>query len=299
MYYTHTHDHHHHHTDTRTRTRTRTRTTCSSTETISPSFFLSAQDIAVSPSCIGGLRNGIDMADAATTRPRHLHLGSSALNTRNGTQPLHRHHHPTGETDTHILFSVDVSLGFEQLDHNVGMHIVSSTHQRRPTTLRTHDGMLRDRPEVCGHHSSDTHVIFGVDVSLGFEYLDDSVGIPIQSSKYQRRHAMLRTHNDTLRDRPEVCGHPPSDTHSINFGVDVGLGFEQLDDSGGMRILSSFHQRRVTILRTHNDILRDRPEVCVHPSSGRHYYATLQHQNTLTYISASGLMPDASSLLTS
>ena len=100
-----------------------------------------------------------------------------------------------------------------------------------------------------------------VDVSLGFEQLDDSVGIPIADSTHQRRLVVLRTRNDTLRDRPEVCGHPSSDTHVI-FGVDVGLGFEQLDGSIGMSPSNSIHQRRPIILRAHNDILRDRPEVC-------------------------------------
>ena len=49
-----------------------------------------------------------------------------------------------------------------------------------------------------------------------------------------------------------MCGHPSSDTHFI-FVVDVGFGFEQCDGDIGMTTMSSHQQRRVIILRTHND----------------------------------------------
>ena len=40
------------------------------------------------------------------------------------------------------------------------------------------------------------------------------------------------------------------------FGVDVGLGFDQCDGDIGMALNSSHQQRRVIILRTHNDTER-------------------------------------------
>ena len=52
-----------------------------------------------------------------------------------------------------------------------------------------------------------------------------------------------------------MCGHPSSDTHVI-FVVDVGLGFNQCDGDIGMALTSSLHQRRVLILRTHDDTER-------------------------------------------
>ena len=70
---------------------------------------------------------------------------------------------------THLIFGVDVGLGFEQYDGSIGIILFTSHHQGRPTMLRTHNGILRDRSEVCGHHSSDTHYSLGVDVRLGFE----------------------------------------------------------------------------------------------------------------------------------
>ena len=52
---------------------------------------------------------------------------------------------------------------------------------------------------MCGHTSSDTHVIFGVDVGLGFEQCDDNIGMALRSSRHQRLDIKLRTHNDTER----------------------------------------------------------------------------------------------------
>ena len=39
------------------------------------------------------------------------------------------------------------------------------------------------RPEVCEYPSSDTHSIFGVDVSLGLDQYVDNIGMPIVSSE--------------------------------------------------------------------------------------------------------------------
>ena len=77
------------------------------------------------------------MADAATTHPRHLHLGSSALNPKGCSTSAHTHHHPTGETNTHFIFGVDVGIGFEQCDGDIGIVPSSSLNQRRAIILRT------------------------------------------------------------------------------------------------------------------------------------------------------------------
>ena len=52
--------------------------------------------------------------------------------------------------------------------------------------------------------------LLGVDVSLSFEQLDGNIDIPTGSSYHQRRAMKLGTHNDILRDRMGVCGHPSS-----------------------------------------------------------------------------------------
>ena len=52
-----------------------------------------------------------------------------------------------------------------------------------------------------------------------------------------------------------MCGHPLSDTH-FRFGVDVGFGVDQCDGDIGMIVLCSRNQRRLIILRTHNDTER-------------------------------------------
>ena len=84
---------------------------------------------------------------------------------------------------------------------------------------------------MCGHTSSDTHVIFGVDVGLGFEQCDGDIDMTSHSSPHQRRVIKLRTHNDT--ERPSKCGHPSSDTH-VSFVVDIGFAFDQCDDRIGI-----------------------------------------------------------------
>ena len=78
------------------------------------------------------------MADAATTRPQHLHLGCSALNPKgcSTSTHTHHHHHPTGETNTHVIFVVDICLGFEQYDGDIGMALMRSHHQRGVIILR-------------------------------------------------------------------------------------------------------------------------------------------------------------------
>ena len=122
---------------------------------------------------------------------------------------------------------------------------------------------------------------------------------------------MLPTHNNTLRDRPEVCGHHSSDTHLV-FGVDVSLGFGQFDSNIGMPFDSSHGQRRVPSLQANNGILRDRRASLIwavllrNPpvQSARQNYLNLHHNIgifllTDLFLSSSGLMPEANSLLTS
>ena len=88
------------------------------------------------------------MADAATTRPRHLHLGSSAINLKRCSTSAHTPHPPTGETNTHIIFGVDVCLGFEQRDGTLGVPFGSGHYQRRVVILRTNNDTLRDSAGV-------------------------------------------------------------------------------------------------------------------------------------------------------
>ena len=106
---------------------------------------------------------------------------------------------------------------------------------------------------MCGHPSSVTHVIFGVDVCLGFDQCDGDIGMTTNSSHDQRRGIILRTQIDT--ERQCKCADIPHLTHFI-FGVDAGFGFEQCDGDIGVLINSSPHQRRDMKLRTHNDTER-------------------------------------------
>ena len=100
------------------------------------------------------------MADAATTRPRHLHLGSSALNPKGCSTSAHTHHHPTGETNTHvIIYDVDVCFGFEQCDGDIGTATTSSHHQRRLITLRTHNDTERQSKCAGIPHMTRTLVL--------------------------------------------------------------------------------------------------------------------------------------------
>ena len=127
--------------------------------------------------------------DISTLAPAH--------STPKGAQPLHTHHHPTGETNTHVIFGVDVGFGFEQCDGDIGTAMTSSLHQRRAIILRTHNDT--ERQPKCGHPSSDTHFIFVVDVGFGFDQCDGDIGLTKKSSPHQRRPIILRTHNDTER----------------------------------------------------------------------------------------------------
>ena len=52
---------------------------------------------------------------------------------------------------------------------------------------------------MCGHPSSDTNFIFGVDVGFGVNQCDADIGMAKKSSRHQRRVIELRTHNDTER----------------------------------------------------------------------------------------------------
>ena len=61
---------------------------------------------------------------------------------------------------------------------------------------------------MCGHPSSGTHSIRGVDVGLGFANYDDTVGVSIDGSPQQRRTINLRTHNDT-ESQSKYAGTPP------------------------------------------------------------------------------------------
>ena len=89
--------------------------------------------------------------------------------------------HPS--TDTHMECGVDVGFGFEQCDDRIGVTTVSSLHQRRIIDLRTQNDTER-QSECVGHPSTDTHVISGVDVGLGFDQCDDDIGTAIMSSIY-------------------------------------------------------------------------------------------------------------------
>ena len=60
-----------------------------------------------------------EMASAWLTLQQHaLDISNLDLahSTPKGAQPLQTHHHPTGETNMHLIFGVDVCLGFEQRD---------------------------------------------------------------------------------------------------------------------------------------------------------------------------------------
>ena len=60
---------------------------------------------------------------------------------------------------------------------------------------------------MCGHPSSNTHVMFAVGVGLGFEQLNCNAGMPLGDRHGQRRLTPLRTNNNILRDRPREWGH--------------------------------------------------------------------------------------------
>ena len=72
------------------------------------------------------------------------------------------------------------------------------------------------------HTSSDTHVVFAVDIGLGFNKCDDNIRMTLPSSPHQRRPIILRTHNDT--ERQSKCAgipHPGGTTAqpSSTFGA--------------------------------------------------------------------------------
>ena len=59
-------------------------------------------------------------------------------------------------SDTHVIFGVDVSFDFEQCDGDIGMTTTSSPHQRRPISLRTHNGNERQSKCVGTHNLGGT-----------------------------------------------------------------------------------------------------------------------------------------------
>ena len=130
--------------------------------------------------------------------------------------------------------------------------------------LRTHNGS--ETVQMCGHISSHTHVILGIDIGLGSDELDDTVGVPIISSQYQWRGIILRTHNGSERT-VQMCGHSSSHTH-LSFGIGIGIGSDELDDTVGVTIISSHNQWRVITLRTHNG--SETVQMCGHTSSHTH-----------------------------
>ena len=124
-------------------------TTCLSTEMISPRFRSFAHLIASYPHCIVVIH---EMASAWLTLQQHaldISTLAPAHSTPKGAQPLYTHNHPNCETNTHVIFVVDVGFGFEQCDGGIGMTPTSSHHQRRPITLQTHNDTER-QPKCAG-----------------------------------------------------------------------------------------------------------------------------------------------------
>ena len=162
--------------------------------------------------------------------------------------------HPS--SDTHVIFGIDVCLGFEQCDDNIGMTMPSSVNQSRPIILRTHDDT--ERQSVYGHPSSDTHVIFVVDVCLGFEQCDDDIGMTTISSHHQRRVIPLRTHNDT--ERQSKCAGITHLTRTSSLALMLALAL-----TSAMTVSvwpqSAAHINGVQSLCEHTVILRDSPSV--------------------------------------
>ena len=74
---------------------------------------------------------------------------------------------------------------------------------------------------MCGHPSSDTHVIFVVDVRFGVDQCDGDIGVAIMSSRHQRRDIILRTHKDT--GRQSKCAGIPNLTRTLFLALMFAL----------------------------------------------------------------------------
>ena len=142
-YHTHRHAHKPSHIHTSSHTHAHTpshiHSTCSSTEIVSAWLSSFASAMASSPPFIVVVG---EMASAWLTLQQHaldMTTLAPAHSPPKGAQPLHTHYHPTGETNTHVIFGVDVGLGFGKCDGDIGTAILRSRHQRRPIALRTHN----------------------------------------------------------------------------------------------------------------------------------------------------------------
>ena len=150
------------------------------------------------------------MASAWLTLQQHaldISTLAPAHSTPKGAQPLHTHHHPTGDTNTHVIFVVDIGLGFHQLDHTVGAPITSSRDQRRPITLRTHNDTERQSKCAGIPHLTRTSSL-ALMLALA---LSSAMAISVWPSVAANMNGVRLRYEHTLilRDS-QVCGHPSS-----------------------------------------------------------------------------------------
>ena len=94
------------------------------------------------------------------------------------------------------------------IDEMASAWLVLQQHALDISTLDpAHSTPKGAQPLQTYHHSTgdtNTHYICMVGVYFGFDQRDDTVGMPIISSRHQRRPIILRTHNDKLRDNSSL-----------------------------------------------------------------------------------------------
>ena len=111
---------------------------------------------------------------------------------------------------------------------------------------------------MCGHTSSDTHVVFGVDVGLGFDQCDSNIGMALKSSPHQRRVIKLRTHNDT--ERQSKCAGISHLTRTSFLALTLALALTSaMAVSVWPNVTAAING--VQLAYEHTMILRDSPSV--------------------------------------
>ena len=162
----------------------------------------SAHHIASFPFCIVVIG---EMASAWLTLQQHaldISTLAPAHSTPKGAQPLHTHHHPTGETNTHVIWAVDVGLGFDQCDDSIGMALQNSLHQRRKFTLRTRNDT--ERQSKCAGIPHMTRTLFLALMSALASISAMAISVRRLRAALVNGVKLLYEHTMILRDSPSV-----------------------------------------------------------------------------------------------